>query len=66
VAYRLRGDYWRKQRQPENAVHAYERALALDPTQIGTYVALRNQLRQQGGRPEELSGLLESASIQIC
>ena len=36
-------------------------ALALDPTQIGTYVALRNQLRQQGGRPEELSGLLETA-----
>ena len=60
LAYRLQGDYWHKLRQSENAVNAYQRSLALDPTQIDTYIALRNQLRQQGGRPEELNGLLEA------
>ena len=60
LAYRLQGDYWHKLRQSENAVAAYQRSLALDPTQIDTYIALRNQLRQQGGRPEELNGLLEA------
>ena len=60
LAYRLQGDYWHKRRQSENAVAAYQRSLALDPTQIETYIALRNQLRQQGGRPEELNGLLEA------
>ena len=60
LAYRLQGDYWRKLRQPENAVASYQRSLELDPTQIDAYIALRNQLRQQGGRPEELSGLLEA------
>ena len=60
LAYRLQGDYWHKLRQAENAVNAYQRSLALDPTQIETYIALRNQLRQQGGRPEELNGLLEA------
>ena len=60
LALRLQGDYWHMRRQPENAVASYQRSLALDPTQIDTYIALRNQLRQQGGRPEELNGLLEA------
>jgi tetratricopeptide (TPR) repeat protein len=64
VAYGILGDLYHKQRQTQQAIAAYRRAFELDPTRVDSYLALRNQLRQNGGQPELLRNLLEEA-IQL-
>lgn len=64
LAHRLQGDLYRQLEQFDKATQAYQRAYELDPTQIGVYVSLSDQLRQHGGgRPEHLLELLQ-ATIQ--
>ncbi|UCC86832.1 MAG: tetratricopeptide repeat protein [Anaerolineales bacterium] len=62
AARRLQGDLYYKRGQYEQAISAYQRAFALDPTQIAVYVSLSDQLRRHGGRPAEISDLLQTAS----
>ena len=61
AAYGLQGDLLLRQRDEAGATQAYQHAFRLDPTQVNVYVALSNQLRQQGGRQDDSLGLLEQA-----
>jgi tetratricopeptide (TPR) repeat protein len=60
--HKLQGDLDSRLQQFDQATRAYQRALQLDPTQVGVYVALSDQLRQRGGRPAEIVELLQTAS----
>ena len=57
----LRGNLFREQEEQDTAILAYQRAFELDPTQIGVYVALSNELRQNGGTPNDVMVLLRIA-----
>ena len=57
----LRGDLYREEGDQDTAIRAYQRAFELDPTQIGVYIALSNELRQNGGTPNDVMVLLRIA-----
>lgn len=61
IAYGMQGDLLIRQRRPDEAIQAFQHAFRLDPTEVGIYVSLTNQLRQQGGRQEDVLELLERA-----
>jgi len=60
-AHSLLGDLHLQQDEPSAAIAAYQTAFRLDPTRVGAYLALSNQLRQEGGFTEEMAALLERA-----
>jgi superkiller protein 3 len=59
--YSLQGDLFHEQKDSQAAVEAYQRALELDPTRTGVYVALSNELRLSGGLPNDLMAQLQMA-----
>ena len=61
VGHALRGDLYHELDNQEEAIRAYQRAFELDPTQVGVYVALANELRQEGGSPNDVMVLLQIA-----
>jgi tetratricopeptide (TPR) repeat protein len=63
-AHQLLGDLYHQQQQFEPAIRAYQRAFELDPTQVAVYVSLSDQLRQHGGEPAGILGLLQT-SVRI-
>ena len=60
----LRGEFFNAQEDQIAAVRAYQRAFELDPTQVGVYVALSEELRQNGGTPRDVMVLLQIALRQ--
>ncbi len=60
----LRGDFFEAKEDQVAAVRAYQRAFELDPTQVGVYVALSEELRQNGGTPRDVMVLLQIALRQ--
>lgn len=61
TAYALRGEVYRQQGSKEASAQAYQRAFALDPTQVNVYFALNNQLGQRGERQTTVATLLARA-----
>ena len=61
AAHKLHGDLLRLQGEIDAAADAYQQAFSYDPTRVELYVALTNLLRQIGGEPHEVLGLLETA-----
>ncbi len=61
VGHTLRGDFFRAREDQEAAIRAYQRAFELDPTLIGVYMALSEELRQNGGSPRDVMVLLQIA-----
>lgn len=61
VGHTLRGDFFREREDQDAAVRAYQRAFELDPTLVGVYVALSEELRQNGGTPRDVMVLLQIA-----
>ncbi len=61
VGHTLRGDLYHELDNQEEAIRAYQRAFELDPSQVGVYVALSNELRQEGGTPNDVMVLLQIA-----
>ena len=57
----LRGDLFVANKDHESAIRAYQRSFELDPTQVGVYVALSNELRLRGGTPNDVMVLLQIA-----
>ena len=60
-AHSLLGDLYLQQDNPTASIEAYQTAFRLDPTRVGAYLALSNQLREEGGFNEEMAALLERA-----
>ncbi len=58
TGHTLRGNLFHELEEPDTAIRAYQRAFELDPTQIGVYVALSNDLRRNGGTPNDVMVLL--------
>ena len=61
TGHTLRGEYFHQRGDQEAAIRAYQRAFELDPSQIGVFVALSNELRQNGGTPNDVMVLLQIA-----
>ncbi len=61
VGHTLRGDFFRARDDRDAAIRAYQRAFELDPTLVGVYVALSEELRQNGGTPRDVMVLLQIA-----
>jgi tetratricopeptide (TPR) repeat protein len=57
----LRGQLAIANNNHDEAIRAYQRAFELDPSQVGVYVALSNELRQKGGTPNDVMVLLQIA-----
>jgi tetratricopeptide (TPR) repeat protein len=60
----LRGNFFDAKEDQIAAVRAYQRAFELDPSQVGVYVALSEELRQNGGTPRDVMVLLQIALRQ--
>ena len=61
AGHTLRGELAVTRNDNEGAIRAYQRAFELDPSQVGVYVALSNELRQKGGTPNDVMVLLQIA-----
>ena len=61
VGHTLRGDFFREREDQDASIRAYQRAFELDPTLVGVYVALSDELRQNGGAPRDVMVLLQIA-----
>ena len=61
AGHTLRGELALARKDHEEAIRAYQRAFELDPSQVGVYVALSNELRQKGGTPNDVMVLLQIA-----
>jgi len=61
AGYALLGDFYQKQRRFDKAIDAYQRAFRLDPTQVGLFLRLSDQLQQQGRQQGEILDLLQTA-----
>ena len=61
AGHTLRGELALAKNDHEEAIRAYQRAFELDPSQVGVYVALSNELRQKGGTPNDVMVLLQIA-----
>ncbi len=61
AGHTLRGELAVKRGDNDTAIRAYQRAFELDPSQVGVYVALSNELRQKGGTPNDVMVLLQIA-----
>ena len=61
AGHTLRGELAVTHNDNEAAIRAYQRAFELDPSQVGVYVALSNELRQKGGTPNDVMVLLQIA-----
>ncbi len=61
MAYNLQGTLDLQQNQLAAATQAYQQAFRLDPTSVGTYIALSSQLREEGGQQDEMTALLQRA-----
>lgn len=61
AGHTLRGELAVSRNDNEAAIRAYQRAFELDPSQVGVYVALSNELRQKGGTPNDVMVLLQIA-----
>ncbi len=61
AGHTLRGELSVARNDHEGAIRAYQRAFELDPSQVGVYVALSNELRLKGGTPNDVMVLLQIA-----
>ena len=61
AGHTLRGELAVARNDQEGAIRAYQRAFELDPSQVGVYVALSNELREKGGTPNDVMVLLQIA-----
>jgi tetratricopeptide (TPR) repeat protein len=61
TGHTLRGELAVKRGDNDTAIRAYQRAFELDPSQVGVYVALSDELRQKGGTPNDVMVLLQIA-----
>jgi len=61
LAYNLQGTLDLQQNQLAAATQAYQQSFRLDPSRVGTYIALSSQLREEGGQQDEMTALLQRA-----
>ncbi|MCX6043752.1 MAG: tetratricopeptide repeat protein, partial [Chloroflexi bacterium] len=61
LAYDLQGTLDLQQNQLAAATQAYQQSFRLDPSRVGTYIALSSQLREEGGQQAEMTALLQRA-----
>jgi len=59
--YALLGDFYQRHQMGDQATDAYQQAFRLDPSQVGLFLSLSDQLRQQGRQQGEVLDLLQAA-----